>query len=1127
MKCPECGFESVDAARFCNECGVRLELSCPSCRARNPFASKFCCQCGHPMAPPESDTPWKVSFDEKIAKIQKYLPDGLTEKILSQKDRIEGEKKTVTVMFCDMEGYSRFAEKLGPESVYNLMDRVYDILTRKVNDYGGTVNELTGDGIMALFGAPVALEDAPQRAIRSALSIHRDMTRLSDQINSGQDSSAIRMRIGIHSGPVVMGTVGNDLRVDFKALGDTVNLASRMESLAEPGTTYVTGEVFKLTEGLFRFENLGEKKIKGRSTPVSVYRVLAPNSGRTRFDVSAERGLTPLIARERELEILMDAYRRSRAGRGQAVSIVSVAGMGKSRLLYEFRKAVSSENVTFLEGKCLSYSKRVAYHPLVEILKSNFRIHEEDTSSDISEKVNNGLSKIGIDVSVDALYLLELLSVTDNKADTVFVSPDSKKERIVDILIRVVLKGAQFRPLILAIEDLHWMDKSSEYVIREILDNIPAERVFFIFTYRPQFTPEWKTRSYHNQIVLSRLSDRECLMMAGHLLKVKSFEEDLGELLIEKTEGVPLFIEEFVRSFIDLGIIEIKDDRHCLRAGSSDVRIPSTIQDVIMSRVDALPESARAILKTGSAIEREFSYELLRNITGLPEADLGSILSELKNTELIYQRGIAPESTYVFRHAMIMEVVYDTILSRQKRMLHRSIGEAMEALYKGNVEEKSASLARHFIEGGMPEKAAQYLRFAARKARKSGLYIDAIEYSRKRISALEQLRQTEAIQKQVIDARTAMAIYYIGINRHAEAKKIVDPIVSLAVTLNYKKGLAGIFVALGSYHWAVENYEKAVDHLLRAIDAAMTTSDWLGLWYAYYFLGATYAYTSQFEKALEFFGKALALSETGNEPIGICFSKATMAGLVLNCSGRVAEAYKVSSEAVRTAEEFGDTHTKGMAYAYHGFVCFFKGDFEKACRFLTEAIALGRKTGHLTFKAWAESFLAYTYYYQQKYKKARKYFRDGMSTTRKTGQYSSWEIFQDLCLLRAAIADGDVLDRPFPPADYLGRNRLKPNEGMIEATIAEILIRSDKGRLEEAEKHIARAIEADKRNGTRWSLAIDHEILAGLCKKKGDQAGAIQNLSRAIEIMEECGADGWEATYRERLARDSYVSCAT
>jgi len=212
MKCPECGFESADAAWFCNECGVRLGLSCPSCRARNPFTSKFCGQCGYPMAPPESDRPWKVSFDEKIAKIQKYLPDGLTEKILSQKDRIEGEKKTVTVMFCDMEGYSRFAEKLDPESVYNFMDRVYDILTRKVNDYGGTVNELTGDGTMALFGAPVALEDAPQRAIRSALSIHRGMTRLSDKTNSGQDFSAMRMRIGIHSGPVVMGTVGNDLR---------------------------------------------------------------------------------------------------------------------------------------------------------------------------------------------------------------------------------------------------------------------------------------------------------------------------------------------------------------------------------------------------------------------------------------------------------------------------------------------------------------------------------------------------------------------------------------------------------------------------------------------------------------------------------------------------------------------------------------------------------------------------------------------------------------------------------------------------------------------------------------------------------------------------------------------------
>jgi class 3 adenylate cyclase len=307
------------------------------------------------LTSPQKPAEKELSLDEKIDKIQRYLPKGLTEKILSQRDRIEGERKQVTVMFCDMEGFTPLSEMLGIEDAYSIMDEVYEILIHKVHDYEGTVNEMTGDGIMALFGAPIALEDAPQRAIRSSLAIHRELAIFSDQLKQEKIGiPLIKMRIGIHTGPVVVGTVGNDLRVEFKAVGDTVNLASRMEGQAQPGTTYVTDDTFKLTEGLFRFESLGKKEIKGKKEPMKVYRAIAPSTSRTRFDVSAERGLTSFVGRERELEILLDGFERAKGDRGQAFSIVSEAGIGKSRLLYEFRKAVSSADVMFLEGRCLS-----------------------------------------------------------------------------------------------------------------------------------------------------------------------------------------------------------------------------------------------------------------------------------------------------------------------------------------------------------------------------------------------------------------------------------------------------------------------------------------------------------------------------------------------------------------------------------------------------------------------------------------------------------------------------------------------------------------------------------------------------------------------------------------------------
>jgi class 3 adenylate cyclase len=383
-------------------------------------------------------------------------------------------------------GFTPLSERLGPEEAYSIIDKVYEILIHKVHDYEGTVNDMTGDGIVALFGAPIALEDAPQRAIRSAYSIHREMARFSERIKQEREGiPPIKMRIGIHTGPVVVGTLGNDLRVEFKAVGDTVNLASRMEELAEAGASYITDETFKLTEGLFRFEALGELEVKGKEELVNVYRVIGPSTRRTRFDVSAERGLTPFVGRERELELLLDGFERAKAGRGQAFSIMAEAGVGKSRLLYEFRKSVAHEDVTFLEGRCLSYSRSVAYHPVIDILKANFDIHEGDGDLEIRGKVKRGLKILGADEASTLPYLLELLAVKDSGVDKVPMSREVRKDRIIEAIKRIVLKGSALRPLILAYEDLHWIDKSSEDQLKHLLESIPGARALLIFTYRP------------------------------------------------------------------------------------------------------------------------------------------------------------------------------------------------------------------------------------------------------------------------------------------------------------------------------------------------------------------------------------------------------------------------------------------------------------------------------------------------------------------------------------------------------------------------------------------------------------------------------------------------------------------
>ena len=739
MKCPQCQTENPDTKKFCRECGAKLSLACPKCESEVLPGDRFCGECGHNLTIPPEPPPKGLSFDEKIDKIQRYLPKGLTEKILSQRDRIEGERKQVTVMFCDMEGFTQLTERLGPEEAYGIMDQIYEILIHKVHDYEGTVNEMTGDGIMALFGAPIALEDAPQRAIRSAMAIHREMVKFSDKVKQErQETQPLKMRIGIHIGPVVVGTLGNNLRVEFKAVGDTVNLASRMEGLAESGTTYVTEDTFKLTEGLFRFEALGEKQVKGKEEPVKVYRVIAPSTRRTRFDVSAERGLTPFVGRERELELLLDGFERAKAGRGQAFSIMAEAGVGKSRLLYEFRKAVANENMTFLEGKCLSYCSGVVYHPVIDILRSNFDVQEGDGDSKIRKKVKRGLKLLRVDEVSTLPYLLELLSVKDSGVDKIHMNPEARKDRINEALKRIVLKGSQIRPLIMAFEDLHWMDESSEAVTKYLLESIAGERILLIFTYRPDFVHTWGAKSFHSQITLNRLSNRESLAMVAQLLGTEEMDRIFEQLILEKTEGIPFFIEEFVKSLTELKIIEKRGNRYHLVKYIKDVIIPSTVQDVIMARIDSLLESAKAVLQTGSVAGREFSQELIEMVTDLSERELLSHLSALKDSELLYERGIYPQSTYIFKHALTQEVAYESLLKQRRREIHGRIAGAMEKLYAERLEQRCELLAQHWELSDSPDRSIHYLVLAGEKSNRSQAATTAVDFFTRSLNQIER-----------------------------------------------------------------------------------------------------------------------------------------------------------------------------------------------------------------------------------------------------------------------------------------------------------------------------------------------------------------------------------------------------
>jgi class 3 adenylate cyclase/tetratricopeptide (TPR) repeat protein len=1114
MRCPKCQFENPENLKFCGECGAKLEKICSYCNSSNPLQFKFCGECGHDLSLPSRPIPKELSFDEKLAKSQRYLPKDLTQKILAQRDKIEGERKRVTVMFCDIEGFTTLTEKLGSEETYALMDQVYEILIHKVHDYEGTVNELTGDGIIALFGAPIALEDAPQRAIRSALAIHREINRLSEQFKGEKRIPSIKMRIGIHTGPVIVGTLGNDLRVEFKAVGDTVNLASRMEGLADPGMTYVTEDTFKLAEGFFRFEALGEKKVKGKEEPIRVYQVIAPSTRRTRFDVSAERGLTPFVGRERELELLLDGFERVKGGKGQAFSIVSEAGCGKSRLLYEFRKAVANEDVTFLEGRCLSYSRGIAYHPVIEILKSNFDIREGDGIPEITEKVSKGLKILGTDEASTLPYLLELLAVKDTGIDRISMSPEARKGRFLEALKRIVLKGSEIHPLIMAFEDLHWIDKTSEESLNYLLGTISGAGVFLIFTYRPEFVHTWGARSYHSQVNLNRLSNRESLTMIYHLLGTEKVDKSLEELILEETEGVPFFIEEFISSLKDQRIIEKKEDKYYLAKDIRAVTIPSTIQDVIMARVDSLANGVKGVLRTGSVAGREFSHDLIKRVTDLSEEELWSHLSALKDSELIYERGIYPQSTYIFKHALTQEVAYNSLLHKRRREIHEKIAKAIEQIYAERLEEFYEILAYHSLQGEDLQRAYRYSREAGLKALPRSAYEEAQRYFEAALSALKKLPHERARIEREIDLRFNMRSPLFLLGRHEEWGEWIRGAELLAQEIDDDARLCNVFNYLSNFHEIRGQHRRAIELGEKALTLAERVKHFSCQVATLFHLGTSFFTIGDYLKQVEVHQEVRnrltgepALQQHGLAGLPAALSRSM---LVLGMAelGNFEKIEEIGLEALEMAKKAENAMSLILGYDCLAMGYLRLGKVECALPLLEKGYELCRSYEVKLFYSFTVGCLGYAYLLANEPKRTLIVLEEGGKAENLQASIFTVHPMTVLADAYRVVGETALANETLSRALKIANER---EERGFEAWAMLVMagIHAEAGRLEEAAQWYGRALQQATDLSMRPLIGHCHNGLGHVYLRLGKEREAQSETKMALEIYRMLGMTYW------------------
>jgi class 3 adenylate cyclase/tetratricopeptide (TPR) repeat protein len=918
--------------------------------------------CGDLTSPPPP-APAPVSVQNRTPLT--YTPKHLAEKILTSRSALEGERKQVTVLFADVAGFTTLAEQLDPEVVHDIINRCFEGITAEVHRFEGTINQYTGDGVMALFGAPLAHEDSPRRAVHVALGIQRAIRDVAQALQAERGLS-LQMRIGINTGLVVVGKIGDDLRMDYTAVGDTTNLAARLQQMAQPGSVVISAATQQHVAGFFETRDLGEMPVKGRA-PVQAFEVLRPRGRRTRFDVAVERGLTPLVGRGRELATLRERFREVKAGRGQVVSIAGEAGMGKSRLLLEFRRALAqaSEAVTWLEGHCISFGQASPFLPLIEQLRENFQIDEFDGEPEIIAKVEQGMRRMGeLEAHIPAIRYL--LSVDPGDAAFAALEGTVRRRQLFAALRALSLRGAWLRPLVLVIEDLHWIDTSSEEFLNAMLDAVAGVPLLLLVTYRIGYTPPFGSRSFSTTLTLQSFSEAETLAMAGHVLGIAQFPAELQTALMAKAEGVPLFIEEVTRTLLDLGVLQREDGTYRLVKNLSEVSVPDTIQGIIMARLDRLGDDGKRTVQMASVIGRQFLVRLLARVAGLSER-LEGLLRELQALEIIYEQGLVPEPAYIFKHAVIQDVAYNSLLLQRRKALHQAVGEAIEELYPDRLEEHYTELAHHFSQGEVWDKAFLYWQHAGARAFARSALREAMACFEQALTALPHVPENQAQREQAIDLRLDMRNVLIALGNFRRMFALLSEAETLAQALEDRHRLGWVSAYLNPYFSNLGDQDHAIETGQRALTIARASGDFALEMMATFFLGLPYISLGNYQQGAYYHRKNVEaltgawLHERFGEPgLPSVFCRAYLAWSLAEL-GEFVEGLVCGAEAVQIAKTVDQPFTLSHAYFGVGMLHLRKGDFQPAIVELEQSLHICQTGDVQLILPWAASSLGYAY----------------------------------------------------------------------------------------------------------------------------------------------------------------------
>jgi class 3 adenylate cyclase/tetratricopeptide (TPR) repeat protein len=1051
-----------------------------------------------------------------------YTPLYLAEKILTSRSALEGERKQVTVLFADLKGSTELIADLDPEAARQLLDPALHVMMDAVHRYEGTVNQVLGDGIMALFGAPVAHEDHAVRACYAALAMQAAMRRYAEEVRRSHGLE-MQARVGLHSGEVVVRAIGNDLHMDYSAVGQTTHLAARMEQLATPGSIRLTAATLRLAEGLVQVKALGRFPVKGLTEPVEVFELVGASAVRRRLQATAARGLTRFVGRQQELAALQQALERAGTGHGQVTALVGEAGVGKSRLVYEFVHSHHTRGWSVLESASVSYGKATPYVPVIDLLRRYGHIEDQDDTRTIRAKLTGQVLTLDETLQDTLPALLSLLDVLLEDSPFLTLDPPQRRQRTQEALKRLLLRESQVQPLLLVFEDLHWIDSETQALLNTLVESVPTTRLLLLVNYRPEYQHGWGSKTYYTQLRLDPLPP----MSADELLQALLGDEPrltpLKHLLIARTEGNPFFLEESVRTLVETGVLVGEPGAYRLAHTLPTVQVPATVQAVLAARIDRLPPEDKRLLQTAAVIGNEVPLPLLQAIAEVPEAALHGGLAHLQAAEFVYETRLFPEHEYTFKHALTHEVAYGSLLVERRRVLHARLVDALETLTPDRVVEHVERLAYHALRGEVWEKAVTYCQQAGARAYDRAAFREAVTAYEPALQALAHLPEPAATGILAIDLRLALARPVRALGEHRRRLALLDEARAIAMALDDQARLGRVLAGMALVCRAIGDLDNAITAGQQALDLAMSLNDSVLQWEASLHLGQAYCVTGDFGRAVELLRRNVEAPDHDLDTFRTDLRIESQAWLatVSSALGTFAEGRHHGEEALRLATSGGRGAIPIIAYGSLGQLHLAQGDIEQAIRALRECLALCRASGHKTWLRGAAACLGYASALQGHLTEGRMLLEEAVSESVSTGGprglggWTAWlsEVW------RLLGNDKEARKHACQALDLTRQTKECPHEALALYQLGTVYAHAAAPDATQADVYYQQALVLAAELGMRPLMAHCHHGRGRLYAQMGRAEQARAELSTAIDLYHAMDMTFWLPQAEAALAQ--------